>query len=303
MHVNNVVLLSSFARRQVHQNAEHLLRCASRKRCFATGFTSDVKSSPFQHLAVGQSRPEITHFKDSVRQQKLVKEQLAGVFRVLARRGHDEGIAGHCSVRDPVDKNTFWVNPWTKAFSQMKASDLVQVNTDGTVNGMKCVDGSACGIHAPLYRTRPDIQSLVHAHGPFTKAFSALGKHLPINNQDSCVFHDCHVLVSFGGVVESQDEGERIAKALRPDTKIALLENHGTLSIGKIGPWDAAWWFIQFEICAQVQMLLEPCSAKEVGSVERDYTKREVGTPEMGYLGFAPYYEEIDTLTSGAFRT
>lgn len=37
---------------------------------------------------------------------------MAGAFRVIARKGYTEGTAGHISVRDPVEAETFWINPY-----------------------------------------------------------------------------------------------------------------------------------------------------------------------------------------------
>ena len=39
------------------------------------------------------------------------KQRLAAAFRVFARYGFDEGVAGHITVRDPIEPDTFWVNP------------------------------------------------------------------------------------------------------------------------------------------------------------------------------------------------
>ena len=40
------------------------------------------------------------------------KERLAAAFRVFARYGFDEGVAGHITARDPGDPEHFWVNPF-----------------------------------------------------------------------------------------------------------------------------------------------------------------------------------------------
>ena len=39
------------------------------------------------------------------------KEHLAAAFRLFARYGFDEGVAGHITVRDPAEPDHFWVNP------------------------------------------------------------------------------------------------------------------------------------------------------------------------------------------------
>ena len=39
------------------------------------------------------------------------KRALAITFRIFARYGYDEGIAGHATARDPEFSDRFWVNP------------------------------------------------------------------------------------------------------------------------------------------------------------------------------------------------
>lgn len=50
-------------------------------------------------------------FDDHYKKRQWQLEHMAGAFRVFARKGYTEGSAGHISVRDPVDPNTFWINP------------------------------------------------------------------------------------------------------------------------------------------------------------------------------------------------
>lgn len=50
-------------------------------------------------------------FDDLYKKRQWQLEHMAGAFRVFARRGFTEGTAGHISVRDPIDPNTFWINP------------------------------------------------------------------------------------------------------------------------------------------------------------------------------------------------
>ena len=62
---------------------------------------------------IGRSAPiaGIPKFSDPYEERKWVLERMAGAFRVIARKGYLEGTAGHISVRDPVDPDTFWINP------------------------------------------------------------------------------------------------------------------------------------------------------------------------------------------------
>jgi hypothetical protein len=61
------------------------------------------------------------------------KRMLAAAFRLFARFGFDEGVAGHITARDPEQLDHFWVNPFGKHFSQIRTSDLILVNHRGEV--------------------------------------------------------------------------------------------------------------------------------------------------------------------------
>ena len=40
------------------------------------------------------------------------KQRLAAAFRLFAKYGYDEGVAGHITARDPERLDHFWVNPF-----------------------------------------------------------------------------------------------------------------------------------------------------------------------------------------------
>ncbi|KAK4685104.1 hypothetical protein P7C73_g5052, partial [Tremellales sp. Uapishka_1] len=253
------------------------------------------------------------------------KEHLALVFRILHRQGLSEGVAGHCSTRDPVEPHTFWVNPQGKSFARMRVSDLVRVdcNTGAVVEGVRPVDASATSIHAPIYKVRgrgpaqpggseDGVEAVVHVHGPHSKAFSALGRQLDRINQDVCAFDEAVALVPFGGAVFDLQEGARIASYLQPGQKVALLQNHGPLSLGRLSIDEACWWQINYEMCCKAQLLVDAATQRtgsamadtviRVGDVECESTKLEVGSSEMGWFCLAPYIEDEEWEAKGDHR-
>src|SRR5271156_7070027 len=55
------------------------------------------------------------------------KQRLASAFRLFAKFGFSEGVAGHITVRDPEWTDHFWVNPFGMHFAHIRVSDLVMV--------------------------------------------------------------------------------------------------------------------------------------------------------------------------------
>ena len=54
--------------------------------------------------------------RSPMEEQLFRKQRLAAALRIFGRFGFDEGVAGHITVRDSLDPETFWVNPMGRSF-------------------------------------------------------------------------------------------------------------------------------------------------------------------------------------------
>src|SRR5271166_3482516 len=155
------------------------------------------------------------------------KQRVASAFRLFAKFGFSEGVAGHITVRDPEFHDHFWVNPFGMHFAHIRVSDLILVNEKGdVVQGDRPVNQAAFAIHSRLHRARPDVTAAAHAHSLYGKAWSTTGDVLRPLTQDACAFYEDHAVVPYGGVVLSEEEGDRLAASLG-DQKALILKNHG----------------------------------------------------------------------------
>src|SRR6201996_2127526 len=218
----------------------------------ATSVSSDVK--------IAQTPPMPTFA--TVEQERVHRKQrLASAFRLFAKFGFSEGVAGHITVRDPERTDHFWVNPFGMHFGHIRVSDLVMVNEKGeVVEGNRPVNESAFAIHSRVHQARPDVVAAAHAHSLYGKTWSSLGRLLDPLTQDACAFYEDHGLFAdYTGMVYDSSEGDRIAKALGT-YKAAILQNHGLLTVGKTVD-EAAWFYITMERSCQVQLLAEAAAA------------------------------------------
>ncbi len=222
------------------------------------------------------------------------KQRLAAGFRLFARFGYDEGVAGHITARDPEHPHTFWVNPFGMDFSQIRVRDLIRVDETGTVvEGDYPVNVAAFAIHSQVHQARPDVVAAAHSHSVHGKAWSSLGRRLDPITQDSCAFFDDHGLFDdFTGVVVDPEEGKRIGHALG-DAKAVILRNHGLLTVGQTV--DAAvWWFITMDRTCHAQLLAEAAGTPVL--IDTQYAKlthSQVGSPQAGWFSFQPLYDRI----------
>ncbi|MGF1488639.1 MAG: class II aldolase/adducin family protein [Prochloraceae cyanobacterium] len=222
------------------------------------------------------------------------KQRLAAAFRLFARYGFDEGVAGHITARDPELTDHFWVNPFGMYFGHIKASDLLLVNDrNEVVEGDKPINKAAFAIHSEIHRARPDVIAAAYAHSLYGKTFSTLGSLLEPITQDACAFYEDHALFDdYTGVVLDPDEGKRIATVLG-QKKAVILRNHGLLTVGHSVD-EAAWWFVTMERSCQSlimarsagnPILIDPQTAR--------LTCTQIGSHRAGWFSFQSLYAKI----------
>jgi ribulose-5-phosphate 4-epimerase/fuculose-1-phosphate aldolase len=225
------------------------------------------------------------------------KQRLAAGFRLFARFGFDEGVAGHITARDPERPDHFWVNPFGIHFAQIRASDLLLVNEAGeVVEGKHPVNRAAFAIHSRVHAARPDVVAAAHAHSMYGKSWSSLGRRLDPITQDACAFYEDHgIFNDYTGVVYATEEGDRIGRALG-GYKAVILRNHGLLTVGQTVE-EAVWWFITMDRTCHSQLLAEAAGKPVLIDHDNAVTTRgQVGSHLAGWFQFQPLWNWITRL-------
>ena len=222
---------------------------------------------------------------------------------MFSKAGLDEGVAGHITVRDPAEPDTFWVNPFGMHFSMIRSSDLIRVDEAGeVVEGDRAVNGAAVAIHCAVHAARPDILAAAHAHGPYGKTLSAMEMTVEPLTQDACAFYqDIGKYDTYTGVVLDPEEGKRIGQALG-DHKAVILSNHGMLTVGETVD-SAAWWFLTLERTAQSQLMAYAAGTpRQIGHDEATQTRGQVGYELAGWFQFQPIWDRDQPRQPGPVR-
>ncbi|SCV05794.1 LANO_0H15324g1_1 [Lachancea nothofagi CBS 11611] len=271
----------------------------------------DLSSQGVHNISMGnlEYKNKRPVFESKLEERSHILKHMACAFRVFGRKGYSEGSAGHISVRDPMDPETFWINPLGRHFSLMRVSDLVHIDGKGNIlpdGNQAVINRAGFKIHSHLHRARPDVNAACHAHSVHGKAWSSFGREVEMLNQDACTFYKKHtVYENFGGVVLEDEEGERLAKTLR-DNKAIILQNHGILTVGETID-EAAYLFTLLERTCEVQLQVEMASKaglekKVIGDEEANFTYFNTSDPETLYTEFQPEYDLEKELTNGAFE-
>jgi len=162
-------------------------------------------------------------------------QALACAFRILARDGFAENMAGHITWQRP-GHSTMLVNPWGLWWRELSASDICEVDADGQVVGGPWDVTPAIHIHTELHRRRPDARVVVHNHPYWVTVAAALDMLPEIFHQNGSMFHgDLALVHEYTGEIDSADLGAELAQLIG-SASVVVLASHGIIVTGATLP-------------------------------------------------------------------
>ena len=253
--------------------------------------------SIYQPEQSGLIFPELPKFDNVAAERQHLKERLVAACRAFAQHGFDYGFAGHLTVRDPENPGLYWTNPMAVHFSQVKVSNLICADHEGTVvEGKHAINRAGFVLHAAVHEMHPDIVAMCHAHTVYGTAFAALGKKLEPITQDAAAFFEDHVVIGdeAGQVAVEVKAGNKVAAAFA-GVKAAIHQNHGLLTASRHSIEAAAFWFIALERCCQQQLAIDATglTPRLVREDRARYSREHVGSEYIGWLHFQAIWEQL----------
>ena len=186
--------------------------------------------------------------------------ELAALYRLIAHFRMTDLIDTHISARVPGPQAHFLINRYGVLFEEMRASDLVKIDIDGTVvdNGggtapLARVNRAGFTIHSAVHAARHDLHWVIHTHTAAGAAVSAQeGGLLPIS-QHALKFHQRLGYHDYEGIALSLAERERLVADLGAFNAM-ILRNHGLLVAGAtVADAFHEIWFLERACQIQVQ--------------------------------------------------
>lgn len=136
---------------------------------------------------------------------------------------------GNLSIRD--ETGGIWITPARIDKGSLRRTDMVRVAPDGAVEGLH-KPSSEFPFHEAIYKVRPDLHGIVHAHPVALVAFSIVGQ-VP----NTLLFHQArHVCGEIGfapyALPGGKDLAANIARTFAQGYSCVVLENHGVVTGG-----------------------------------------------------------------------
>lgn len=193
-----------------------------------------------------------------------LRREMVRLGRWLYRLGYVPGTSGNLSVR--LDFDTLLATPTGVNKHMLRSSDLVIVDLDGRqVAGSRKVT-SEIGMHLAIYRHRPDVEAVVHAHPPIATAFACAGRAL-----DEMFCQEAVMTLGSVPLAEYATTGtDEVADSLiplLPGHDAILMANHGAVSYG-LNLLDAFNKMETLEHLAQIRLAMRQLGCERTINVE-----------------------------------
>ena len=137
---------------------------------------------------------------------------------------------GNISCR--ISESEFVITPSGKPYHTLTPKDIVIVKIDDLSYSGNVKPSSEKGIHADCYKTRPDVNFVIHTHQTNASALSVLKRDICTDIESDCI----------GNVIPCADYGlpgqSKLRKGVkaaveRSSSKAILMAHHGALCMGE----------------------------------------------------------------------
>jgi len=199
------------------------------------------------------------------------RDELVATMQRIYRYKMTTTSGGNLSILDP--SGDIWITPSRVDKGNLQPTDVVCVHADGSSTGLH-PPSSELPFHREIYRRRPDIKAIVHAHPGALVAFS-ICRQLPDTRMQAHVHSVCgRAAIAPYACPGTAELGEKIADTFAQGADCVLLENHGVV-VGGRDLHDAFQRFETFEFAGQTSIKV-----------------RQLGPPQV----LAPEFLSVETM-------
>jgi L-fuculose-phosphate aldolase len=222
------------------------------------------------------------------RTEQQLREEIIRVCHLIWERGWIAATAGNVSAR--LSENRVLTTPSGFSKGLLQPEQLIIVDMDGRkvpsydAASRDLRPTSETPMHLEVYRQRPDVQAVVHAHPPISIALSIAD--IPLAR---CLLPE--VVITLGTIpitryaTPSTPEGAAAVREFIANHDALVLRRHGTVTVGR-SPLDAYFKLETVEHSAEITLIVRqlgrsnPISPEEVRKLIE--MRRQMGLAHPG---------------------
>jgi L-fuculose-phosphate aldolase len=160
---------------------------------------------------------------------------------------------GNISARDPKS-GLVYVTPSAMKYDDLCEDDIVVIQPDGTIVEGFRKPTIEKDLHMGIYKSRPEINAVVHTHPIYSQVFAVLRENIPPVIDEAAQILGGVVRCAEYGLPGSPELAQYCVEALGQTGRACLLANHGAVCLG--ADMDAAFKAVTvLEMTAQIYQM------------------------------------------------
>ncbi len=215
---------------------------------------------------------------------RKAREKVVLAGKQLIESGLIARTWGNVSCR--ISDTQFVITPSGRAYETLTTDEIVLVNIEGCNHVGDLKPSSEKGIHAAVYKSRPDINFVIHTHQTNASVLSPLKIDIPVTDPLAASMIGNKIVCASYGLPGTKKLIKGVADALsKSDGKAFLMAYHGALCLGK--DYDEA-----FQVASELEkvcenfivnryLVLSGEKNKDFDELRNFYVKNEIGEKSL----------------------
>ena len=160
--------------------------------------------------------------------ETALRQALVDCGKALVETGLVQGTWGNISLR--LDERYMLTTPSGLDYLRLTADDMVKVDVFSLEYEGDKKPTSEKGLHAAIYKDRPDVNAVIHTHSKYCSVFAAARKEMPVLPEYQSVFGETVRLAAYA-LPGTKKLMKNTASAVGGGFG-AIMSNHGMITCG-----------------------------------------------------------------------
>lgn len=197
------------------------------------------------------------------------KQQVIDAGKRLVEKGLIARTWGNVSYR--LDDKSFVITPSGKPYETLTPDDIVQVSIETLEHQGDVKPSSEKGVHAEVYKARPEINFVIHTHQTNASVMSALANDIHYVPVEAAAVIGTTVPLAQYGLPGTKTLKQGVAAALkRPGIKTLLMAHHGALCFGEDSEKTFEAAMVLEDVCAlQIYTHVKKIYGDDINTMEQ----------------------------------
>ncbi len=158
-----------------------------------------------------------------------MKKDIAYYMRRLYRQKLTTTSGGNISTKKG---NSIFITPSGIDKGEMQIEQIAEINQEGDIIKSPYQLSTETPMHLSIYKSRPDVCAIVHAHPPYATAFASSSKKLDSNLTSEGRLILGEIAFAKYALMGTQELANIVAKSSE-HSNVILMENHGIIALGR----------------------------------------------------------------------